>query len=176
VAFVIGSIRPLRSWHQLTPALFIDNFLLHGAMHLDSLSRMRCTRISRRHCASFLTVELLLSLGLAAAAFASFISFYNSVRLQQSELKHLSAATLCLQSTIEQSRSGRYGTTLELLTWRQDDTGWTTSEQTSGLCTWQLTATNRPERGQLFPFKAEVSWDERGKRRRVTAATQVWMK
>src|SRR5437762_2937062 len=87
---------------------------------------MRCMRTSRCRRASFLTVELLLSLGLASAAFSSFIVFYNSVRQQQAELKHLAAATFLLQSNVEEARGGRYGKTLETLTWAQDANGWKT--------------------------------------------------
>lgn len=126
----------------------------------------------------FLTIEMIVSLGLAAAAFASFLAFYDTVRQQNLQLKHFVNATLVLQSKLEEIRLGQYGPALEELRWSQVDdrsaAPWETMPlPAGGVFTWRLTAERKPAAGQLFAFKAVLTWTERGKTERVSAATQL---
>lgn len=145
---------------------------------------MKLTAKWRRLRGSFLTVELVLSIGLAAVAFGSFLGLYHSVRKQQLRLEHYAAATFLLQSTIEEIRLGEQGKALSELTWAKSEQGGLTSWQTSPVkldtgFSWWLTATNQPDSGQAFYFQTIVSWKERGRTKRaerVSAATQLFLK
>lgn len=127
-----------------------------------------------------MTLELLFSLGLAAVAFGSYLAYHQSVCQQQTQLKHFAAGTFLLQSTMEQIRSGEYGASIEKLNWAQPvgeaTNRWLTSTQQSGVFAWQLASEASPVRGEIFPFKVILTWDERGNRRTISAATQLLLK
>ena len=137
---------------------------------------MKSTRHSCWFNNGLLTLELLFSLGLAAVAFGSFLAYYQSVRQQQTHLKHFAAGTFLLQSTLEEIRSGKFGTALDRLDWMESEAEgaklWHSPVQNAGVFSWQLAAESKPVRGELFPFKVIVTWDERGRKRTISAATQ----
>lgn len=125
-----------------------------------------------------LTLELLFSLGLAAVAFGSFLGYFHSIRKQQTDLAHFASATFLLQSTMEEVRAGAFAASLDGLNWVENENGsggrWQTSSHTTGGFSWHLASETKPVRGELFPFKLVVTWDERGKKRSISAATE-WM-
>lgn len=150
--------------------------------------RMRGPRQFRSYRGGFLTIEMILSIGLAAAALTGFLSFYHSVRLQQLQLKHFASATLTLQSKMEEVRLGRYGTALEKLTWAQSEENgtniWTTASQSAGgPFSWHLLAETKPVAGELFALKTVVTWNEPARKKeervraeRISAATKLNLK
>jgi hypothetical protein len=124
-----------------------------------------------------LTLELLFSLGLAAVAFGSFLAYYQSVRQQQTDLKHFADGTFLLQSTMEEIRAGKFGAALDGLAWTESEGAgaerWHTPVQAAGVFTWRIAAETKPVRREIFPFKVVVTWDERGRKRAISAATEV---
>jgi hypothetical protein len=126
-------------------------------------------------------VELILSLGLAAVAFASFLTFFHSVRKQDTRLQRFATATLVLQSKLEELRLGTYGGTLDKLEWSStgegDTTQWKTAPQGAGRSfSWLVTSPQRPAAGELFECKLVVIWQEQGTMQRVSAATKMMLR
>jgi len=124
-----------------------------------------------------MTIETILSLGLAAAAFAGFLRFYGMVRQEHAQFKRFANSTLFLQSKVEEVRSGVYGPSLDKLTWFEFDQGgtnvWKTTPQTDGRYSWHLTAENNPAGAKLFAFKTVLTWQEGKRTNVISAATQM---
>ncbi len=126
-------------------------------------------------------VELILAIGLAAAAFASFLTFFHSVRKQDVRLQRFASATLLLQSKLEELRLGTYGRTLDKLDWSSTGEGeaaqWNSTAQEAGRgFSWHVTAPQPPSAGKLFECKAVVTWQEQGRPQCVSAATKLILK
>lgn len=111
----------------------------------------------------FVTIEVLLSLGLAAIAFATFSVFFNSLRHQQRHQQTRAAAVFLLQAKLEEVRRA-----------------WPTGNPTgapqpiaigSGQFSWQLTTVQLPRAGQFCAYQVAVLWQENGREHQVTATS-----
>jgi len=110
----------------------------------------------------FVTMEVLLSLGLAAVAFASFFTFFNSVRQEQRYQQDRGAAVFLLQSKLDELRQTWPAvppvTPARIIVGR-------------GQFSWQLTPSRPPEAGRFFSYEVAILWTERGREHRVSATT-----
>jgi type II secretory pathway pseudopilin PulG len=135
-------------------------------------------------CRAYLIVEVLMSLTIAFAAFTSFLSIYQAARRQQQRLQQESAAVLLLHTRMQEVRGGLLAEAFEPGNWSSREDGglmypsapapWTGEGADRGFV-WQLTAPARPVSGGLFEFTARISWQQDGRRRSVSATTELWI-
>ncbi|MEI6085619.1 MAG: hypothetical protein WCS70_15140 [Verrucomicrobiota bacterium] len=129
------------------------------------MARTTSRQLSKRRC-GFVTIEVLLALGLAAVGFASFSTFFNSVRQEHRYQQNRGAAVFLLQSKLEELRQSWPAVTGVAYP--------ALPERISigrGQFAWQLTAAHPPEPGKFFPYQVAIVWTERGREHRVSATT-----
>lgn len=126
-------------------------------------------------------MEVLVSLGIASVAFASFLAHVHMIRQQQAYLSQFADATFLLQSIMEEIRHGRFVERLDSLKWTETEDGRLVHpsepapydpQSAKKRFFWQLERLADPLRG--VSFKVSIGWNERGRTQRVSAAMQVF--
>ena len=132
----------------------------------------------------YLLIEVLVSLAIVSVGFSSFLGVFSAVRQHHARLQHRTAATLLVQSVLEQVRAGQLAQPLATQSWtRLGDHGFAHPaapalyplEPGGHKYFWQLTAGELPQPGRLCTLNAIISWAERNRHEQVSVSTQFYL-